>query len=293
MARMTDTLGRPHSGQVSYPVVGIVVDNVDPDELARIKVKFPNLHDQPESFWIRQTAPMAGKERGFYALPEKDDEVLVVFLQGSHDVGVIVGALWNGVDKYPPEAKDKLPGPSATETGASWSTDTFTDGSKDLSGNDRRFWKSRSGHLFVFDDTNGAETVQVWDKTHKLAFVFDSVKGAIYLTNNQGDIHIRTKNDLYLEAGQNVKFKAGQKIDVDSGMDSKWNVGANWQLTVTGNATESANSNFSISATSALSASGQNATVSGSVGATFSGGTSATLSGGGSTTISGGVVRIN
>lgn len=175
MAKMTDMMGRPHSGMVPFCVVGIVTDNVDPDELGRIQCKFPTLHEEPMSFWLRQSSPNAGKERGMYALPEKEDEVLVVFMQGTQDVGVILGQFWNGVDVPPAEAKAGLPGPAATHA-MSWSKDTFTDGSKDLASNDRRFWKSRSGHLLVFDDTGGAESVQIWDKSHKLAFVFDTTE---------------------------------------------------------------------------------------------------------------------
>ena len=145
MAKLTDVMGRPHSGMIPWAVVGIVTDNVDPDELGRIQVKFPTLHDEPLSFWIRQISPNAGKERGIYALPEREDEVMVLFMQGSHDVGVIIGQFWNGIDKPPPEAKDKMPTPGDTDTGAVWSTDKFTAGSQDLSKNDRRFWKSRSG----------------------------------------------------------------------------------------------------------------------------------------------------
>lgn len=279
MAKITDAGGRPHSGLQPFPVVGIVTDNVDPDELGRIQVKFPTLADEPVSYWIRQISPNAGQERGLYALPEVDDEVMCLFMQGNVDTGVIVGQFWNGVDKPPTEAKDGLPGPSKTQVpGCTVSKDTFTDGSKDLAKNDRRFWRSRSGHLFVFDDTDGAETVQIWDQTHTLALVFDSAESRIVLSNTSGDIHIRTATDLYLEAGQNILWKAGQNIEGESGMDTTHKAGMNWT-------TEA----------------GVNATLKGSVGTTVEGGTTlnlkggatAKLEGGAMTQITGGVVTIN
>lgn len=294
MAKVTDGQGRPNSGQVQFAVVGLVVDNVDPDELGRIKVKFPTLHNEPVSFWLRQISPNAGKERGLYALPEIEDEVLVAFMQGSHDTGVIVGQFWNGVDKPPTEAKDGLPGPGKTDTGASWSTDQFTDGSKDLSANDRRFWRSRSGHLMVFDDTGGAETVQIWDKDHKMALVFDSVEGRIVLSNNEGDLHIRTKNDLYIEAGNDIKWRAGHDIVGESANDTTHTVLNNWTVDTTSNSKLTANANFDIEAKSNLTCkASMNAKIEGSVAFEAKGGSTAKLSGGAMTEVSGGMVKIN
>ncbi len=237
MSKLTDFSGRPHSGQMSNAVVGIVTGNVDPDELGRIQVKYPTLHEEPMSFWIRQASPNAGKERGFYALPEIDDEVLVIFLQGSQDTGVIIGQFWNGVDIPPKECKADHPKPTETNK-MTWSKDVFNQGTTDLAKNDRRFWKSRSGHLFLFDDSAGKENVQIWDKSHTLALVFDTKESRILLTNSKGDIHIRTKENLFLEAGKDIKYKAGQhvlgeaaqNIKVKAGMDYQFDAGVNIKM---------------------------------------------------------------
>jgi phage baseplate assembly protein gpV len=257
MARITDLSGRPFAGLVPHAVIAIVVDNVDPDELGRIKVKFPTLNDEPESWWLRQVSPNGGIERGLYALPEIDDEVLVLFLQGSQDVGVIIGQFWNGVDKPPTEAKDGLPGSGATDTGGSISTDKFADGSTSLDDNDRRFWRSRSGHLLVFDDTSGSETVQIWDGSHTLAMVFDTAESRVLISNSSGDVHIRTKNDLYLEAGNDIKYMAGNNIEGEAKKDLTVKAGMNYSLEggmeVTGksgtNMTLEAGANFEAKAT--------------------------------------------
>jgi len=44
-------------------------------------------------------------DRGFYALPEVGDEVLVAFENGDIAFPVIVGSFWNGKDK-PPDGRD-------------------------------------------------------------------------------------------------------------------------------------------------------------------------------------------
>ncbi len=229
MAKLTDMLGRPHSGLVPWVVSAIVTDNVDPDEYGRIQVKFPTLNEEPLSFWLRQSSPNAGVERGLYALPEVDDEVLVVFMQGSQDVGVIIGQFWNGVDLPPQECKDAMPGAGKTDSGAGWAKSKFTEGSTSLDTNDRRFWKSRSGHLLVFDDTDGSESVQIWNGKHELCLAFDTAESLITLSNTKGDIMIRAKNDVMIEAGNDFKWKAGNNFESECAMDSKHKIGMNWK----------------------------------------------------------------
>jgi len=293
MAKLTDMMGRPHSGLVPWAVVGIVTDNVDPDELGRIQVKFPTLHEEPLSFWLRQISPNAGKERGLYALPEKDDEVLVIFVQGSHDVGVIIGQFWNGVDIPPKECKDALPGSGALWSGQK-SSDGFADGSTSLDDNDRRFWKSRSGHLLVFDDTSGSETVQIWDNSHTLALAFDTAESRIVLSNSSGDIHIRTATDLYLEAGNDIIWHAANNIDGESGMDTLHKAGNNYEMESGMDATIKAGMNLTAEAGMDFEGkAGMNMKLEGSIELKAKGGASATYEGGGMCTVKGGSVMIN
>lgn len=88
--------------------VAVVTNNDDPDKLGRVKVKFPWLSDNNESFWARILTPLAGKGRGFYHLPEPDDEVLVAFEFGDINKPMIIGALWTG-DNIPQDTnKGKL-----------------------------------------------------------------------------------------------------------------------------------------------------------------------------------------
>ncbi len=295
MARVADNQGRPHSGLMPYAVIGIVTDNVDPERLGRIRVKFPTLDGDPTSFWLRQLSPNAGIERGLYALPEIDDEVLVMFLQGSHDEGIIVGQLWNGVDKPPTEAMDGMPGSAqSTISGAQKSTATFADGSTDIDENDRRFWRSRSGHLLVFDDTSGKETVQIWDGSHALGLIFDTANKRIILCNNEGDLHIRTANDLYLEAGNNLIWHAGANIDGESVQKTLHKAGTEYSFESGTSSEMTAGTSFAISAGTDFSAKANvGATVQGSVSFTGKGGATATLEGGGSTIVRGGTVLIN
>lgn len=82
--------------------VGIVTGIADPENLGRIKVKFPHRDGDRQTDWVRVASLMAGPSRGILWLPEVNDEVLLAFNHGNIDEPYVIGALWNGKDK-PPE----------------------------------------------------------------------------------------------------------------------------------------------------------------------------------------------
>ena len=84
-------------------VIGIVSNNNDPDDLGRVKVKFPALSDADESHWLRVATPSAGNQRGLLMLPQPDEEVIVGFENGDTRRGYVLGSLFNGKDKPGPD----------------------------------------------------------------------------------------------------------------------------------------------------------------------------------------------
>lgn len=293
MAKLTDASGRPMTGIVSYAVMAVVVDNVDPQARGRVRVKYPTLAGEPRSAWLRQVTPAGGKGFGLYSLPEVGDEVLVVFLQGSQDAGIIVGSLWNG-ETAPPSEAEGGPSPSdAALSGASASTAEFTAGSANRDANDRRFWRSRAGHLLAFDDTDGSESVQIWDGTHAMSLVFDAASASILLTNTGADLHIRTAGDLYLEAGGKIIFAAGGDLEgsvggkavVEVGSNLEVSAGADLVLEASANAELTAGANLSLQAGAQWNAKGVQATLEGSAKVTVKGGAMAE--------VTAGIVKIN
>lgn len=187
--------------------IGLVTNNQDPDKLGRVKVRFPWLSDQDESHWARVVSPMAGKERGLFFLPEVDDEVLIAFEHGMAEFPYVIGSLWNGKDKPP---------------------DTNADGK-----NNFRFIKSRSGHIIRLDDTDGAEKIEVIDKTGKNSVVISAKENTITIsadadiTIQSGNgklilsgngVEITSKGTLKLEASQNMDIKAGPQMTIKGQM---------------------------------------------------------------------------
>ena len=104
---LLDLLALPSdsSNRIYGVVTGIVTNNQDPEKLGRVKVRFPWLSENDESWWARVAVPMAGKEIGTYFLPEVDSEVLMAFEQGDIHFPYVLGALWNDPNK-PPETNE-------------------------------------------------------------------------------------------------------------------------------------------------------------------------------------------
>jgi uncharacterized protein involved in type VI secretion and phage assembly len=182
--------------RISGVVVGVVTNTQDPAGLGRVKVKFPWLSESEESSWARVATPMAGKGRGFYFLPEVEDEVLLAFEQGDARFPYVVGALWNGQDK-PPEKN---------ENGE----------------NNIRAIKSRSGHVIRLNDTDGKEQIEILDKSGKNTIVIDTAKNTITLTSEKDITLSASKGTIKLDAQKiEIKSSAETKIEAGAGMDLK------------------------------------------------------------------------
>ena len=191
------------SGKIFEPVIGVVTDNKDPSKLGRVKVKSPILSDKDTSFWVPIIMQGAGKNRGWFFIPEVEDEVLVMFEQGDINRPLVVGALWGGKDK-PPE---KNPG-----------------------SNPKRVIKSRQGSKVTFDDEEMKIVIEDGTGKGKLTFdsnnnkiIIEALKGDVCFQSPTGDTQIVAK-EIEMKAGTNIEIHAGSKMDWGSG--AKVEVGA-------------------------------------------------------------------
>jgi phage protein D len=186
----------PEVGTIYGVVIGVVTNVKDPDGLGRVKVKFPWMAEanaKVESNWARIAAPSAGKSRGFYFLPEVDDEVLVAFEHGNPNYPYIVGMLWNGKDA-----------PSEKNTVAHTGEGTI-----------HRMIVSRLGHRVVFDDSNSKKSILIEDSSKNQSIFIDTVKNAITI-KAAGNMLIDVKGNIDINAGGNINIKANGAIKSDS-----------------------------------------------------------------------------
>jgi len=114
----------------------------DPDKLARVRIKYhwgPDDGTDALSAWARVSQQWVGRSWGTVWTPPVDTEVLIAFLDGDPDRPMVVGCLYNGVDKV-----------------------------HSLIGDDHAKTKNgvvtKSGHEFWFDDKSGSEKIRLFSK---------------------------------------------------------------------------------------------------------------------------------
>jgi uncharacterized protein involved in type VI secretion and phage assembly len=167
-------------------LIGIVEDLDDPEGLARVKVTFPHMADEPSN-WARLAQPMAGPGRGTFFRPQKGDEVLVACEHGDIRQPYVLGALWSKTDQPP----DK--------------TGTATD-------NNIRVIVSRSGHRITLDDTSGSERIEITDHNGKQAVVLDG--SSITIQAGDGQVTIKASQDITVSAGANLNLTANGTVKI-------------------------------------------------------------------------------
>ena len=76
---------------------GTVVNPRDPNQLGRVKVKVPVVHENLNDSqlpWAMPCTPYAGKDIGFFMIPPKDANVWVEFEAGEPDRPIWSGCFW-------------------------------------------------------------------------------------------------------------------------------------------------------------------------------------------------------
>jgi len=181
-----------------YPVSAAqrakVMDNKDPKKLGRIRVQFLWQEEQDANLmtpWIRIAQPHGGDDKGFYFIPEIDEEVMVDFENGNAEKPYVVGTLWHG-KQHP---------------GAKWPTDS----------NDIKAIRTRNGHTIEIHDEGSDGYIRIYDyKKENYILTFSTDKKLIKLEST-GNIELYASNDIIMEAGHDIKMKAKHDkiVDVD------------------------------------------------------------------------------
>lgn len=118
-------------GSIHYAVVE--EDKLDAE--GRIRITIPSSSSKAGAYSARIGALGAGNDRGLQFLPEKNEQVLVVFVNGAPGEPVVIGGVWSRKSK-PPEGN--------------------TDGNNDV-----KVIKTRGGNVIRLTDSKGSEKIEI------------------------------------------------------------------------------------------------------------------------------------
>ena len=183
------------SGLVAGVAPATVSRNDDPQGLGRVKLRLPWRSNDFETEWVRIVAPMAGKDRGIFFLPEVGDEVLVAFDRDDIRYPYVLGALWSQTDAPPEENADGK--------------------------NDVRIIKTRKGHVVKCDDgdkgliliqLNDGKKIEIDDE----GILLDDGANKVKLDSKAGSVTIEASQSLSLKAPK-ITIEASMSLDIKGG----------------------------------------------------------------------------
>lgn len=172
---------------------GYVVDNVDPEQLGRLKVSVPSVLGNEIAVWAFPCFPYGGDaNQGMLFIPEIEAGVWVEFEEGDPEFPIWVGTFWSK-----PGGESELPKPNDP------------DGAEQDSVQDpptRKIIKTTKGHTIQFEDADGDETVTIVEAVngHVITMDKDGVK-IIDGTNeheavmSKDGVKITHSDDIFIE----------------------------------------------------------------------------------------------
>lgn len=216
--------------------IGFVTKVDDDREIARVKVRIPDLAGQKETDWARVLAPVGGIKSGGVLVPEEGTAVLVMFEQDDTNKPVVLGGIWfqEAEESQVPEAargiNDAVRDARGTDAasgafGASLQEPPDPFGAKYPT--NIIFKAPGAGHLIELDTTPGAErisithgTTKTWIEMHPDGALVVGVKGKRYAVIDTDDqTHIKGNQDVAVDGkathratGEFASTAAGYRI---------------------------------------------------------------------------------
>jgi type VI secretion system secreted protein VgrG len=209
------------------------------DEDARIQVKFfwdsRTKGDEKSSCWIRVAQAWAGNKYGALVIPRVGMEVLVSFVDGDPDRPLVVGCLYNGINKPPanyPKDKNTI-------------STFYTQSSKGEGFNELRFNdKAKEEEIFIHAQKDlvaviengeqvtlneGSKIVTLESKKDAVENVLIIKKGTNKTTIQEGDYEVQLD-----KGNQTITLKEGNRVITLSKGDLKIDIKGDFSLKTTG-----------------------------------------------------------
>ncbi len=207
------------------PQRAVVKNNQDPEKLGRIRVQFLWQLEQDDSLmtpWIRIAQPHGGDNKGFYFIPEINEEVMVGFENGNAEKPYVTGTLYHGQQR----------------PGSNWYNDS----------NDIKAIRTRSGHTVEIHDVADGGFIRIYDNEKENYILTFSTDEKLIKLESKGNIEMYAENNIIMGAKNNINMKAGVDMNREAGENINETAGTDITTDAGENISTSAGEDISISA---------------------------------------------
>lgn len=175
-------------------VTGIVTDIVDQEGGEfRVRVRIPLIDKGEKGVWARIVSADAGNDRGILIRPEKDDEVILAFVNDDPRDPVILGMLYSKKNKVPadltPDKDNKMKG-----------------------------WITKSKIKFLIDDKKKIVTVETPGKN---TIIIDDDKKSITLQDQNKNKIVMDDKGILMDTPKDFVVNAKGKVTITGTKDVK------------------------------------------------------------------------
>lgn len=166
--------------------IGVVVDNEDPLNAFRVRVRMPAVNGEEEGVWARLATLDAGDNRGTFFRPEIGDEVVLGFISGDPSQPLILGMLHSTAKPAPLSPSDN---------------------------NDEKGYVSRSQFKMIFNDDQKSLSIE---SPGGKKFTINDNDGIIKLEDENGNKITFESGGVTVEAAASLTLKAGSEVKIEA-----------------------------------------------------------------------------
>ncbi len=211
-------------------VVGIVAENYTQEMPGRLCVTIPVRDtDANQLKWAKVAMPYIGPGWGIYFLPEKGDQVLLIFEDGNIEKPYVIGCIPKDKDKFLKKAADEHNQAKQIQT-RNGSNISFWDDENENGAKDKITIATAQDEHHI-DIDNEADKIAVYDKEKHCLVEMNTQKGSmkihaeqkleitvgdtiqIVLNGESGKMSIEAKK-LSVEASANIKIEADGNVKI-------------------------------------------------------------------------------
>jgi len=196
VARLVERVERRFHGKYR----GIVVDNADPEQLGRLRLRVPSVLGQDVvTGWALPCVPYGGEnDQGMLFIPEVGAGAWVEFEEGDLEYPIWVGTFWSK-----PGGTSELPRPNDSNGAEQSSVQDPPSG---------KIIKTLKGHTLQFEDKDNDESVMLIEGKHGHVVVMNQ-DGVSVTDGVNGHKVVLDSNGIHISDGKT----SGNEVVMDSG----------------------------------------------------------------------------